>query len=133
MNKDITTLLAIETYIRECARDIRGDKIFLDSDVVKLYKISIEELYRIVAKNKNRFPQDFMFYLTEEEKKNLSLTRKKVYAFTEAGILMLGGQLKSSRAIRTHIQMIELFVGSMSGKAFELLLSPLRKVKATNK
>jgi len=121
MNKNITTLLAVETYIRECAREIRGDKILLDTDVANLYKISIEELHRTVAENKNCFPQDFMFLLEEEEKQKLSLTGKKVYAFTQAGILMLGGQLKSSKAIRTHIQMLELFVDSMPGKVFEIL------------
>lgn len=121
MNKDITTLLAIETYIRDCARDIQGEKVLLDTDVANLYKISIEELHRTVSENKNRFPQDFMFSLIEEEKQKLSLTRKKVYAFTQTGILMLGGQLKSYRAIRTHIQLIELFVDSMPGKVFEIL------------
>ena len=121
MNKNITTLLAVETYIQECAREIRGDKILLDTDVANLYKISMEELHRTVAENKNRFPQDFMFLLKEEEKQKLTLTGKKVYAFTQAGILMLGGQLKSSRAIRTHIQIIELFVDSMPGKVFEIL------------
>ncbi len=121
MNKDITTLLALETYIRECAREIRGNKILLDTDVANLYKISIKELYKTVAENKNRFPQDFMFLLEEEEKQKLSLTGKKVYAFTQTGILMIGGQLKSNRAIRTHIQMIELFVDSMPGKIFEIL------------
>ena len=121
MDKNITTLLAVETFIQEHTREIRGTKILSDTDVVILYKISIEELHRTVEKNKRRFPSDFMFLLNEEEKKKLSLTGGKIYAFTQAGILMLGGQLKNDRAIRTQMQLIELFVSRMPGKVFEIL------------
>jgi len=121
MDKNITTLLAVETFIQEHTREIRGTKILSDTDVVILYKISIEELHRTVEKNKRRFPSDFMFLLNEEEKKKLSLTGEKIYAFTQAGILMLGGQLKNDRAIRTQMQLIELFVSQMPGKVFEIL------------
>lgn len=93
----------------------------MEADAASLYEISKEELHQTVARNKRRFPPDFMFLLDEEEKKEISLTGKKVYAFTQAGMLMLGGQLKSSRATRAHMQMIELFVGRMPGKVFELL------------
>lgn len=121
MDKNITTLLAIETFVQEHTREIRGEKILTDGDVAHLYEISIAEVHSVVARNKKRFPPDFMFLLDEEEKKEFLLTREKVYAFTWGGILVLGGQTKSSRAIRTHMQMIELFVGRMPGKVFEEL------------
>jgi hypothetical protein len=122
MKEDLTTLLAVEAYVQEHEREVRGEKVLPDADIAALYEISILEVHRIVTRNKRRFPPDFMLLLNEEEKKRLSLKGKKVYAFTWSGILMLGGQLKSSRAIRTHMQMIELFVGSMPGKVFKILL-----------
>ena len=121
MERNITTLLAVEAYIQGHTREIRKEKVLTDLDVAGLYEVSIEELHKTVNKNKSRFPSDFMFLLDEEEKKELSLTGKKVYAFTQAGILMLGGQLRSDRAIKTHMQLIELFVGEMPGKVFEIL------------
>ena len=123
MERNITTLLAVETFIQEHTREIRGEKVLPDTDVAGLYEISIEELHKTVGRNKRRFPPDFMLLLNEEEKKKLSLTGKKVYAFTQAGILMLGGQLKSDIARRTNMQLIELFVGMMPGKVFEILSS----------
>jgi len=121
MDKNITTLLAVETYIQEHTREIRGEKALTDTDVAGLYQISLEELHKTVGRNKKRFPADFMFLLNEEEKKKLSLTGKKVYAFTQMGIFMLGGQLKSDIARKTNMQLIELFVGMMPGKVFEIL------------
>lgn len=121
MGTEITTLLAIETFIQAHSRKIRNENVLLDFDVADLYEISLEELHKTVNKNKSRFPPDFMIQLNAVEKKELSLTGKKIYAFTQMGIMMLGGQLKSSRAFRTNMQLIELFVGSMPGKVFEIL------------
>ena len=121
MKENVTTLLAVEAYVQEHTREVRGEKVLTDANIAALYEISLTEVRRIVARNKRRFPPDFLLVLNEEEKKRLSLKGKKVYGFTWRGILMLGGQLKSSRAIRTHMQMIELFVGSIPGKVFEVL------------
>ena len=121
MEKEITTFLAVEAYIEENYREVRGKRILPDTDVAKLYSVSIEDIHKTVTKEKKRFPLDFMFLLSEEEKKKLSLTGKKVYAFTQMGILMLGGQLRSDRAIKTYMQLLELFVGRMPGKIYEFL------------
>jgi len=121
MDKNISSFLAVETFVNEHTREIRSEKVLTDDIAAKLYEISIEEVHRTVEKNKSRFPSDFMFLLNDEEKKKMSLKAEKVYAFTWGGILMLGGQLKSARAIKIHMQMIELFVGQMPGKVFEIL------------
>jgi len=63
MDKNITTLLAVETFIQEHTREIRGEKILPETYVASIYEISIEELHRTVEKNKRRFPSDFMFLL----------------------------------------------------------------------
>ncbi len=121
MGKNITTFLAFEAFIQERTRKIRKEKVLLDIDVARLYEISLAGLYKVIEKNKSRFPPDFMFMLNNEEKEKLSLKSKKVLAFTQMGILMLGGQLKSDRAVRMHLQLIEYFVDSMPGKVFEIL------------
>jgi phage regulator Rha-like protein len=121
MGADITTLLAVEAFILEHARNLRNMKVLLDVDVASIFNVSQEELYNAVKKNRKRFPPDFMFQLIAEEKKELLLSGKKIFAFSQMGIMMLGGQLKSSRAIKTHMQLIELFVGSMPNKVFDIL------------
>jgi len=121
MDKNISSFLAVEAFIKEHAREIRGESILPDVDVAKLYEVSIAEVHKTVAREKERFPQDFMFLLNKEEKEKLAMTGKKVYAFTQMGILMLGGQLRSDRAIKTYMQLLELFVGMAPGKVFELL------------
>jgi phage regulator Rha-like protein len=121
MDRNFTTFLAVEAFIQEHSREIRGEKVLIDLDVACLYEISLVELYKIIGKNKRRFPPDFMFMLNNEEKEKLSLKSKKVFAFTQMGILMLGGQLKSYKAVRMHLQLINFFVDNMPGSVFEML------------
>ena len=128
MKTDISALLVVENFIDEHARVIRNENVLTDEVVAKLYEISVEEVHSVVEKDKRRFPSDFMFLLNGKEKKKLLSKRDKIYVFTWGGILMLGGQLKSTRAIRTHMQMIELFVGQMPGKVFEIL-SEIQSIK----
>jgi hypothetical protein len=112
MDKEITSLLAIETLMKEKMTEIRRMQAMPDVDLARLYGVELKMLQRQVNRNKDRFPGDFMFRLTKEEWKRLKLkNRRKVYAFTEAGILMAGGILQSERAIKTHMQLIEYFVG----------------------
>ena len=83
--------------IKNMIYEIRGQKVMLDSDLAELYGVEIKRLNESVKRNVKRFPQEFMFQLTNEEWKNLRSqivtfskdTRKyKPYAFTEHGILM---------------------------------------------
>lgn len=92
----------------------------LDSDLAKLYGVLTKNLNKAVARNKNRFPQDFMFQLTTEEHKSLrfqSGTLKRgqhvkylPYVFTEHGALMAGNILKSKRAIEMSVVVVRAFV-----------------------
>jgi len=108
-------LLPIQNMIYE----IRGQKVMLDSDLAELYGIEIKVMNQAVKRNISRFPDDFMFQLTDEEWKNQRSqivtfkndTRKyKPYAFTEHGILMLSSIINSSRAIEINIQIMRIFV-----------------------
>lgn len=123
-----TTLLpAIEALISANMRTIKGQQAMLLTDVAKIYEVSPEELKKRVVRNKERFPKDFMFSLT---KKEMDLLNTKFnYTFTEKGILMAGGVLKSKRAIQIHIEVIRHFVAMYkSVQNDELLLKKLRLI-----
>ena len=85
---------------------IRGVKVMLDTDLAELYVVETKKMNKAVSRNIKRFPIAFMFQLTKEEFENLKFqfgtsswggTRKLPYAFTEQGVAMLLGMLKSDR------------------------------------
>lgn len=105
--------------IQHLIRDIRGQQIILDYDLAKLYGVETKQLNRQVKRNIERFPEDFMFQLTENEMQNLKCqfgtsswggSRYKPYAFTENGIAMLSGVLRSQVAIDVNIRIMRTFV-----------------------
>ncbi len=98
---------------------IRGEKVMLDRDLARLYGVTTSNLNKAVNRNLDRFPPDFMFQLTKEEFENLIFhfgtsswggTRKLPRAFTEQGIAMLSGVLKSKRAVRVNVEIMRAFV-----------------------
>lgn len=99
---------------------IRGQKVMLDKDLAELYGVVTKRLKEQVRRNINRFPESFMFELTEEEHTALrsqfaSLKRGRhskypPFVFTEHGILMLSSVLNSEAAIKMSVQIIETFV-----------------------
>lgn len=106
---------------------IRDKKIILDKDLAELYDVTTGNLNKAVKRNLKRFPEDFMFQLTEAEFKNLIFqsgisswggTRKMPYGFTEQGVAMLSGVLNSDRAIEVNIRIIRIFT-----KLREMLLT----------
>jgi len=97
---------------------VRGQKVMLDRDLTTLYGVTTGNLNKAVSRNIKRFPDDFMFQLTDEEFKNLIFqngtsswggTRKAPHAFTEQGVAMLSGILNSDRAIAVNIQIMRVF------------------------
>jgi hypothetical protein len=91
---------------------IRGQKVLLDRDLAILYQVSTANLNRAVSRNLDRFPEDFMLQLTEEEFPNLIFhfgtsswggTRKLPRAFTEQGVAMLSSVLRSKRAVLVNV------------------------------
>ncbi len=98
---------------------VRDQKVMIDSDIGELYGIETRRLNEQVKRNSERFPENFMFQLTKEEFDNLKSQnatsswggrRKFPFVFTEHGILMLANVLKSDRAIKMSIRIIEVFV-----------------------
>jgi hypothetical protein len=99
---------------------IRGEKVMLDTDLAKLYKVETRVLKQAVRRNMRRFPVDFMFELTDQEigtlvSQNVIPSRKvlggsKPFAFTEQGIAMLSSILNSNVAVQVNIAILRTFV-----------------------
>lgn len=107
--------------IQNKIHEIRGNRVMLDFDLAAMYKIETRRLKEQVKRNKERFPEDFMFQLSEFEWKqliaicdNLPETVKfspaLPFAFTEQGIAMLSSVLHTPIAIEVNIQIMRTFV-----------------------
>jgi hypothetical protein len=97
---------------------IRNEKVMLDSDLAALYGVETRRLNEQVKRNTERFPEDFMFQLTEAEfeslKSQIAISswggrRKLPFAFTEHGVLMLTSVLTSDLAIKVNTQIMRVY------------------------
>jgi hypothetical protein len=93
--------------------------VILDHDLAELYDVEVKVLKRAVRRNAPRFPADFMFELSRDEEDNLRSQidtsswggrRYLPYAFTEQGVAMLSGVLRSRRAVQVNIEIMRTFV-----------------------
>ena len=99
---------------------IRGHKVMLDADLARLYGVTTKRLNEQVRRNRDRFPDDFMFRLTDAEKKEvvancdhlktLKFSPNLPYAFTEHGAVMLASVLNSPVAVDVSIQIVKTFI-----------------------
>ena len=98
---------------------VRGQKVMLDSDLADLYGVSTSRLNEQVRRNIDRFPNDFMFQLTDSEFSNLKSQiatsswggrRKLPLVFTEQGVSMLSSVLHSDQAVQVNIAIMRAFV-----------------------
>ena len=121
MAKKATTKLISAERIEGIIHIVRGQRVMLDSDLAELYGVPTKRLNEQVARNMDRFPDDFVFQLTEQEVANLksqfatsSLAhggrRKLPWAFIEHGVAMLSSVLRSPTAVRVNIEIIRTFV-----------------------
>lgn len=114
----MSSLVPIER-IEQTILLIRGHKVILDRDLASLYGVATRDLNKAVTRNLDRFPDDFMIQLTRSEFSNLKCqfgtsswggTRKLPRAFTEQGVAMLSGVLRSKRAVQVNIAIMRAFV-----------------------
>jgi hypothetical protein len=148
MTKNITVIP--EERIVHTILSIRGQRVMLDRDLAQLYGVPTKALNQAVRRNSERFPEDFMFRLSEDESRawwnhvmsarlrSQIVTLKRgehikyrPYAFTEHGILMLSSVLKSQRAIMVNIAIMRTFVRLREMLASNIELS--RKLDAMEK
>jgi hypothetical protein len=98
---------------------IRGQKVMLSTELAKLCGVEQKVLLEAVKRNRERFPEDFMFQLTNQELANLKsqivtsswggLQPPTPYAFTEQGVAMLSSVLRRKRAVQVDIEFKEVF------------------------
>jgi phage regulator Rha-like protein len=107
--------------IQQKIHEIRGEMVMLDFDLAMLYEVDTKTLNQAVKRNIERFPADFMFRLTEKEWEVMmsqsvissSINRRKdatPFAFTEHGVAMISGVLKSEKAVKMNISIIRMFI-----------------------
>ncbi len=109
---------------------VRGRKVIIDADLAQFYGVTTKRLNEQVKRNKDRFPEDFIFQLTAEEKAevvancdhlaSLKFSPSLPNAFTEHGAIMAAGVLNSERAVELSVFVVRAFVR-------------LRELLATNK
>ena len=109
-----------KSKISEMILLFRGKRVLLDSDLANLYGVGTRDLNKSVTRNKDRFPNDFMFRLTQQEFGSLMFQngtsktkggrRKLPRVFTEQGVAMLSGVLRSKEAIKVNIAIMRAFV-----------------------
>ena len=120
MAKKETVLTIPDQVIMQKIYFIRNQKVMLDTDLAKLYGVETRRLKEQVKRNKERFPERYMFELTKEE---AEVSRSQIatlkrgenikylpYAFTEHGVMMLSNVLKSKHAIQVSMRIIDVFV-----------------------
>ena len=112
--------------------EIRGQRVMLDRDLAQMYGVETKVLNQAVRRNLERFPEDFMFILTQTECKSLEISVRSQFvtsksggnrygslAFTEQGVAMLSSVLRSKTAIEINISIMRAFV-AMRNFAFSI-------------
>lgn len=110
----------VPSDLRSLIHEIRGMQVMLDRDLAEIYHVMTGRLNEAVKRNRERFPDEFMFQLTDSEMKELIAncdrfrtmkhSPSRMYAFTEQGVAMLSAVLKSDIAVRESIRIIKVFV-----------------------
>ena len=124
--------------------EVRGVRVMLDFDLAALYQVETKVLKQSVRRNLDRFPEDFMFEMTEQEYNSLIISlrsqivtsnerggrRHMPFAFTEHGVIMLASLLRSEIAVQMSVQITRAFVAMrnyiMSARHVEAELAELR-------
>lgn len=115
--------LSTTRFVEPVIREVRGTRVVLATDLAKVYGVTVKRLNEQVKRNAERFPEDFMFQLTEAEAQSLHALRSQnatlkrgrhtkylPYAFTEHGAVMAANVLRSERAIAMSVYVVRAFV-----------------------
>ncbi len=128
--------------IQNSIQEVRGRKVIVDSDLAKFYGVETRRLNEQVKRNKQRFPDDFLFPLTNQELEILMSQsaissshggrRKTTFVFTEHGALMAANVLHSKKAYQTSVLIIRAFIalrdtGKQQRQLLDKILAQLEK------
>ena len=115
-----TTLSVAKASVESLIVTVRGQKVLLDRDLAALYEVETKALNRAVARNAERFPEDFAFRLTIDEKAKILADHSRFarikfasaspLAFTEHGAIMAASVLNSPRAVEVSVLVVRAFV-----------------------
>jgi len=115
----MTELIPVE-YIEKRIFCLRGEKVMIDRHLAEMYGVKTRILNQAVKRNIKRFPREFMFQLSKEERDKviticdhldpLKFAKTMPFAFTEHGLAMLSSVLNTDRAIQVNIEIIKAFV-----------------------
>jgi hypothetical protein len=119
--KSSTNILVASDKIQRMVHVVRGQRVMLDFDLARLYGVTTMRLNEQVRRNRDRFPGDFAYQLTQQELMDLISQnaisrsgwggrRKLPWAFTEHGVAMLSSVLRSPAAVRVNIEIMRVFV-----------------------
>ncbi|MBL6662824.1 MAG: ORF6N domain-containing protein [Flavobacteriales bacterium] len=123
--------------------NLRNTKVLLDFHLSNLYEVETRVLNQAVKRNLERFPEDFMFQLSQEEVQHLISQnvistkqhggrRRAPYAFTEQGVAMLSSVLRSTKAIKVNISIMRTFVAMRKqGINYDALLDKIKNLEDT--
>lgn len=113
----------VPAQVERAILHVRGQRVLSDEALARLYGVTVSALNQAVKRNAERFPEDFMFQLDEEEAAHLRSQsvissgegrhggrRHLPYAFTEQGVAMLSSVLRSPRAVAVNIEIMRAFV-----------------------
>jgi len=129
MEKENQQIILSDNLVASKIYLIRDKRVMLDKDLAELYEVETRALNQAVNRNIKRFPEIFMFQLTQTEFEILKSqivtsswggTRKLPYIFTEQGVAMLSSVLRSKKAIQVNIQIMMVFT-----KVREMLVDTL--------
>ena len=116
------TVVVVTTPVESLIRDIRGERIILDTDLARIYGVATKVLNQAVKRNREKFPADFMLQLTKAEANELRSRSQIVtlnrgqnikylpYAFTEHGAIMAANVLNSPQAVQMSVFVVRAFV-----------------------
>ena len=126
--------------IQDMIFEIRGQRVMIDRDLAYLYRVPTKALNQAVKRNMRRFPEDFMFRLSDEETielvtncdrlQNLKHSSSNPCAFTQEGVSMLSGVLNSDIAIDTNIYIMRGFVAARNAIATLSVGRQIKKLSA---
>ncbi len=134
----VVPAMAADDFIQSRIYTIRGVQVMLDSDLATIYQVETRVFNQAVKRNENRFPASFRFQLTMGEYRSLTSQfviskakggerrggrQKAPFVFTEQGIAMLSGVLKSEVAVQTSIRLMKVFVAMRKALAS---IAPMR-------
>lgn len=120
MKPDSSNKTALIRVPEQCIVRLRGQAVMLDTDLAALYGVEVKRLNQQMTRNRDRFPEDFCFQLTETEWRSLRLQNATLkrgqhrkylpYAFTEHGAIMAATVLNSPQAVQMSVAVVRAFV-----------------------